>query len=247
MQENPHLVGIAAAGSLLTKQLDEYSDLDLVLVTKPEHFSEAVASRAKFCESLGNYLVGFSGEHVGEPSLWITLYEDPLLHVDFKFVRLDQFASRNDQPEILWEKEGALIKAAMEIVTKREHPNLQWIEDRFWVWVHFGATKIGRGEIFEAIDMLSFLRSRVLGPLTLAQQGAAPHGLKRIEFFPKADLGALRSTVPIYDAKSCEISLKESAKLYVELRELLSPLDLVRQRRAEMTAMKYLHEVSEKI
>ncbi|EMY71326.1 hypothetical protein [Leptospira vanthielii] len=33
--------------------------------------------------------------------------------------------------------------------------NFQWIEDRFWVWIHYAATELGRGEFFEAIDFLA--------------------------------------------------------------------------------------------
>ena len=46
-------------------------------------------------------------------------------------------------------------------------PDLQWMEDRFWVWVHYGALKIGRGELFETIDFISFLRQNVIGSLAL--------------------------------------------------------------------------------
>ncbi|MBI2206762.1 MAG: hypothetical protein HYU41_23240 [Candidatus Rokubacteria bacterium] len=49
---------------------------------------------------------------------------------------------------------------------------LQWIEDRFWVRMHYIAAKIARGELFEAIDGLVFVRSRVLGPLILSEAGA---------------------------------------------------------------------------
>ncbi|MER7057532.1 MULTISPECIES: hypothetical protein [unclassified Streptomyces] len=34
-------------------------------------------------------------------------------------------------------------------------PDLQWIEDRFWIWVHYGATKLGRGELFEVNGFLA--------------------------------------------------------------------------------------------
>src|SRR5256885_4988237 len=58
---------------------------------------------------------------------------------------------------------------------------VQWIEDRFWVWVHYIAVKIARGELFEAIDALEFVRARVLGPLILSEAGGQPNGVRRVE------------------------------------------------------------------
>ncbi|WP_147675807.1 hypothetical protein [Xanthomonas massiliensis] len=43
-------------------------------------------------------------------------------------------------------------------------PDLAWIEGRFWVWIRYATLKVGRGELFEAVDFLAFLRVRVLGP-----------------------------------------------------------------------------------
>jgi hypothetical protein len=37
-------------------------------------------------------------------------------------------------------------------------PDLQWLEDGSWVWVHYIATKIARGELLEAVDALGFVR-----------------------------------------------------------------------------------------
>jgi len=240
LQKEPALLGVAAGGSAASRTLDQYSDLDLLLVCAPEKLSDLFVERERLAKSLGNFLAGFTGEHVGEPRLYITLFDDPLLHVDFTFLNAEEFG-KVGATEILWEKEGALQAAAG--TSHPEHPDLQWIEDRFWIWVHYGAQRIGRGEIFEAIDHLSFLRSRVIGPLLQWQKGLPPRGARRLEALDYQR--EARATVPIYDARSCELSLKETAKLYVELRELKAQPDLVRQRRAEMAAMRYLHQVSE--
>src|SRR5207302_711840 len=58
-------------------------------------------------------------------------------------------------------------------------PRPQWIEDRFWVWVHYVAVKIARGELFEAIDALEFVRARLLGPLILSEAGGPPTAVRR--------------------------------------------------------------------
>ena len=69
------LVGVAAGGSFLTKTMDAYSDIDLVLVAEPGGYEDLLATRIDLAERLGNLLVAFTGEHVGEPRLLICLYD----------------------------------------------------------------------------------------------------------------------------------------------------------------------------
>lgn len=63
-------------------------------------------------------------------------------------------------------------------------PDHAWVEQRFWVWIYFTGLRIARGELFEAINFLSFLRYHVLGPLALERAGQRPIGLRRIEALP---------------------------------------------------------------
>lgn len=103
---------------------------------------------------LGNFLSGFTGEHVGEPRVLIYLYDNPLLHVDIKFVTLEELNHRDETPHILFDREKQMKKILEQ---SKEHfplPDYQWIEDRFWTWVHYSLLKIGRGEYFEAFGFL---------------------------------------------------------------------------------------------
>src|SRR5687768_5246627 len=85
---DPRIVGVSAAGSFLTGQMDEFSDVDLVVVTEPDQQDAVMRERPAIAGRLGRLLAGFSGEHVGEPRVFICLYDEPLLHVDLKFVSL---------------------------------------------------------------------------------------------------------------------------------------------------------------
>jgi len=69
---NQQVIGLAMAGSWLTNEMDEFSDLDLLLVTK-EKISNDKNSMLGYANSLGNLLSAFTGEHVGEPRLLICL------------------------------------------------------------------------------------------------------------------------------------------------------------------------------
>ncbi|MBM4259022.1 MAG: oxalate:formate antiporter [Deltaproteobacteria bacterium] len=169
LQADERIVAVAAGGSFLTGAMDEYSDLDLVIVVRPTAVSQVMHERQQIAATLGTLLTAFTGEHVGEPRLLICLYGPPLLHVDLKFASVDDAAHRVEDPVILWERDGALTAAFNGSEARYPTPEVQWVEDRFWTWVHYIAAKVGRGELFDAHDSLAILRLLALGPLALLE------------------------------------------------------------------------------
>lgn len=239
LQADERLLGVAAGGSFISGHLDEYSDIDLVLVYRDQG-GPAPAERMQVARSLGHLLAAFTGEHVGEPRLLICLYGPPLLHVDLKFVALGEFGVRVENPKILWERDGDLSTALRAAPGKWPYPDSQWIEDRFWVWIHYAAAKLGRGELFEVLDMLGFLMALVFGPLAMVEQKQRPQGTRRLETQAAKWLPALRETVATHDAHSCAAALRAAVRLYRELRERVAPANLERRKEAETEAVRYL-------
>jgi hypothetical protein len=160
LAQTPGLVGVAVGGSWLDHSLDQYSDLDLVLVLDPPQAPRLLAERPLLAASLGQLLECFTGEHFGEPRLLICLYDEPLLHVDLKFVTLPDLARRVEDPHILWQQDTQ-VSDLLQATTAHypPAPSLQWVEDRFWIWVHYAATKLGRGELLEVVSFLDYLRT----------------------------------------------------------------------------------------
>jgi len=237
LKTDQRMVGVAAAGSFITNSMDEFSDLDLVIAVEPAHQAEVMSERMKIAASLGKLLAAFTGEHVGEPRVLICLYEAPLLHVDLKFVSLEDVATRVEDPSVLWERDGRLSSALGHGEAEYPTRSPQWIEDRFWIWVHYAATKIARGELFEAIDFMSFLRGNVLGPLALALAGARPSGVRKIETIAPAFAIELQRTVATHDAADCLRALRACIELYRSLAPRKS------SERVEDAAIEYLAEV----
>lgn len=244
LQTDTRIVGVAAGGSFITNSMDEFSDLDLIIAVEPAHQVDVMADRMRIATSLGELLAAFTGEHVGEPRVLICLYESPLLHVDLKFVSLEDVATRVEDPFVLWERDGRLSSALAH--GKAEYPSrsIEWIEDRFWIWVHYAGTKIARGELFETIDFLSFLRGTVLGPLALARAGARPSGVRKIETIAPAFAVELRRTVASHDAADCLRALRACVELY---RSLTPRKSSGERERVEDAAMKYLTEVEQRL
>ncbi|HEX9391737.1 MAG TPA: hypothetical protein VF928_10550 [Usitatibacteraceae bacterium] len=242
---DPRIAGVAIGGSWLSDSMDEFSDLDLVIATSAEAHAAVLADGRKLATSLGNLLSAFSGEHVHEPRLLICLYDAPLLHVDLKFVALPDLAARVEDPEVLWERNKRMTRALQNGKAHYPAPDAQWIEDRFWVWLHYGAAKIARSELFEAMAMLSYLRVHVLGPLGLRQAGATPSGVRKIEQLAPVFAARLVDTVGGHDARDCARALAACAALYRTLRmQAPGHEGLVQRAATETAASDYLATIT---
>ena len=243
LRSDARIAGVAAAGSFARAAVDEYSDIDLVVAIEPPHFDDVLRDRSAIAQSLGPLLTAFTGEHVGAPRLLISLYGPPLLHVDLKFVALPDAAHRVDDCIVLWEREGRLSAALATERAAYPAPDLQWIEDRIWAWAHYLAGKIARGELFETLDGLGYVRARVLGPLALQLEGAQPNGVRRIESAAPGYVDALRATVADHDAASCARALRATVALYRELRERGASATLTRRSEAEAESLLFLDQI----
>ncbi len=246
-RQNPALIGLAAGGSFRSDRMDEFSDLDLVVVVEPAASEEVHEKRAALAAALGPLLASFTGEHVGEPRLLICLYGPPPVHVDLKFVTPVELAARVETPIVLWDRDGRVRIALAAGTSTWPVPDPQWIEDRFWVWVHYAAAKVARGELFEALDFTAFLRGRVLGPLALMEKSVRPNGVRRLERDAPARARQMQETVARYDARDLVSSLRAAVALYRELRDRVGGEDLERRSEAEDAAVEYLDSVARRL
>lgn len=241
-EKDKGILAVAAAGSAITQETDEFSDLDLVIVTENAIAPDAGKMRG-FAARFPGLIAAFTGDHVGERRLLICLYENPLLHVDFKFLLPQEVKNRVEDPLVLFEREGVLTRAFASAEPKWPMPELQWIEDRFWVWVHYGATKIGRGEFFEVVDFLSFLRSQVLGPMLALRYAKLPRGVRKLEqFLNEQDLAALRATHAPPERFALVAAVKNTVAIYLRERENYQTT-MSFNKRAEIAALAYLHAI----
>lgn len=117
------------------------------------------------------------------------------------------------------------------------------MEDRFWVWVHYSAAKLGRGELFEVVNFLSFLRKTVLGPLMLMKNNMLPRGVRRIENDAPEFTEKLKRTVAIHEKKSCYDAIISAISLYLDLRQDYEE-DIEIKYEAQKESIKYLKEVN---
>jgi hypothetical protein len=200
-----------------------------------------------YAKRLGNLLSGFTGEHVGEPRLLICLYGNPLLHVDIKFLTLHEFQDRIENPLLLIDKEKQLEAVINRSEATFPYPDYQWIEDRFWTWIHYALLKIGRGEYMEAYDFMGFLRMVVFGPLLHIKNKNLPRGVRKVETdLNSEDLSALQLTIPAYNKQSLFDSLRNAISLYKQLRVGLFDQNVSLQDKAEISVMNYFDEIEKR-
>lgn len=247
LRQDDRIMGIAAGGSYIDGSMDEFSDLDLVIVAGERDYDTLFCDRFSLAESLGELLSVYTGEHIGIPDLLICFYGHPLLHVDMRFVTPEVAKNRTENPVILYQKENFMDHIYSNTPSASPQHGLQWMEDRFWVWIHYLAAKIGRGELFEAMDSLPFIRQRVLAPLLMKQNGKQAMGMRRLEASIPYGFDCLIPTLARYDAADCIRAVRETAALYRELRDASSESLTVPRDKAEAMAMEYLDIIAARI
>jgi hypothetical protein len=212
------LLGLAAGGSFVHGPMDQYSDLDLNVVVHPRRATAVMETRRQIAESLGELLVAYTAEHIGLPQMLVCLYANGPIHVAMNFVTPEEFALGPERPVILWDRDGTLEEALCGHQTTSSGIDWQWIEDRFWVWTHCALTKVGRGELFSALEYLSFIREKVLGPIVLEISGGRPYTVRRVEQVAPEYVSALQGTMANYNKKEIMAAIQQEVRLYRLLR-----------------------------
>lgn len=218
LRGDERLMAALAAGSSISHQLDEHSDLDLVLVVRPEAYAEVLESHVRYPVRIDGLLLAFVGYHVGEPRLVIALYDNPIIHVDFKFVTPDPLSDHMETPIVLFEHGDEVSRRMAEGRSEWSNRDPQWLEDRFRAWVHYGAVKIARRELLEALGFLSDIRGMVLGPLAARRRGRHQRAIRRVEQLDPAFANRLNATLATDDTQDIWRALEACMKLYCDLR-----------------------------
>ena len=163
VEPDQRYVGLMVAGSGATGTMDEFSDLDLVLVCRDEQPRRAAARAARVRGGARTpaRLVHRRARRRAAAAHHPVRAAAAARRPQARLRR--QLDDRVEDGGVLWERDGAVQTALAAHRRVWPQPDLQWIEDRFWVWVHYMATKIGRGELFECLSALAFCASASSG------------------------------------------------------------------------------------
>lgn len=238
----PGVIGLVVSGSLATGTADAYSDLDLKIVTRDNMHGEAANHLDALIDACGVPVARFTAEHVGHPGMLIVLYDD-LIHIDFYLVRLGELTDKNGGMAswVLWSEDDD-IAVALGGRADAAGVDLTWFEARMWTWVWYTHSKILRGELYEALDALQYLRGNVLFALLAETAGIRPpYGSRRAEQHV-GELGPLFArTVPALERDMVMDALRVTVELYLILADpLLEQRDVERDEDARAVVLAKL-------
>jgi hypothetical protein len=219
---DPDVVGMAVTGSFAAGIADDVSDVDLRLYARSGTVETVVARVPELAAACGRVVALFVAEHLGIPTLTIVLF-DELVHVDVDVISVDRAAEHNEglPAVVLWEREP--ISAALPGTYRPDFAaDLRWMEARIWTWSWYIQSKVLRGELYEALDGLQYVRDQVLFRLLAFGRGDRPAGGRRAEAVVGDHADAFARTVPIsLDRAAFLEALRAEIDLY---RLLADPL-----------------------
>jgi Nucleotidyltransferase domain len=219
---DPDVVAMAVTGSFATGSADELSDVDLRVYVRPDSVGGVVARIPDLAAAAGRVKALFVAEHLGIPTLTIVLYDD-LVHVDFDVVAADRAAEHNDglPAVVLWEREP-ISDSLPGTYAQEVAACVRWLDARIWTWSWYIQSKVLRGELYEALDGLQYVRDQVLFRLLAFHGERRPAGGRRAEAVVGEHGVAFARTVPTsLDQASVLAALREEIDLY---RRLADPL-----------------------
>jgi len=188
---------MAVTGSFATGNADEVSDVDLRVYARSGAVETVVARVPELAAACGPVVALFVADHLGIPTLTIVLYDD-LVHVDFDVISVDRAAEHNQAlpAVVLWERDP--ISAALPGRYESDVAvDARWMEARIWTWSWYIQSKVLRGELYEALDGLQYVRDQVLFRLLALGRGDRPSGGRRAEVavgpMPTRSRGRFRS------------------------------------------------------
>lgn len=243
LKQDPRIVGVSVAGSIVNGVVDQYSDVDFVIAVESSHFSSVLSARSDIASEFGTLLTCFTGEHVGDSRLLICLYDKPLLHVDLKFIDINDLASESSTSQLLWQKDERFSTQLEQIQAQPFSVDPQWIEDRFWIWIHYVGTKIARGEVFEVLEFLSFIRSKVLVPLALQSHNKVGYGVRKIETLLPDFSKTLESTIANKTQLSQILAVQSCIEIYLDLRAQFGKASIHQHEQCQVVATQFIRSI----
>jgi len=238
-------IGLAIGGSWIDGKMDEFSDLDFYIIANQNFRNLSFENKKILIEPLGELLNCYENTHDNRVMVCLYKTNSQLLHVDIKWTDANGFKDRVENPEILFERKKILSKIIEQFPPQGyPKPDLQLHENRFWTWMHYVLSKIGRGELFEAYHYLCDVRNYCLGPMLLILNNLPGRGMRRIEQINNEDLFLLDRGTPkkIENNELLEATLT-TIEHYISTRNKIKNLDFIHADKAEKACLAYADQI----
>jgi predicted nucleotidyltransferase len=227
LREDARVLGVYLSGSFVAGKPDRYSDLDLYVVVRKECRERIKQDHSSLRAKVGELISDFPATHMGDPNQIICLYSEPYpVHVDYQYRAPEELVPRvkDRSALVFWDSSGELRAWKKKCAQVHEAyaptaESVQYFEDRFWTWCIYADSKIRRGELWEARDMIEYLRNKVIVPLMSYSLSLPLEGNRRIEDkFSDGMVSALKATLQRGHSRSAYAgALSAIVRLYLNL------------------------------
>lgn len=223
-REDPRVAAAFLGGSYARDAADEYSDLDLGLITTDEAYDDFFASRESFLQQLGELLVLQNSSRRDPDILFFILAGG--VEGDLTLGRPSRFKRMHVGPyRTLLDKQGILAGAVFPPLARPHDEQVKTLRGLIsWFWhdlAHHFIASMARGQLWSAYGALEDMRGICVNLARLdANFGAEPEGYEKVEqAVPAERLAAL-------EASCCPLereAMLRAARVIVQLYQALAP------------------------
>jgi hypothetical protein len=173
---------LAVTGSLVTGDVDRYSDLDFILLLAGHLEVEDVQGEIdRFLPLIGKPLAAFRATHLNLPNLQI-FYLDVdswVVKIDIEVYAATETVKLPEKLQVLHDPEGFFKER--EAFPIRNAVDFPMLPQKFCGWLWYTYTKIKRGEYFHAARSIDYTREHAVLPCLMYLNGLPQDGHRRIE------------------------------------------------------------------
>ena len=175
-------LSLAVSGSLVSGDLDPFSDLDLIMLAAPELELPSLQEEVnRVVPRIGHPLAVFQATHLNLPNLHIfyLAVDDWVVKIDFEVYSAANEVQLPAKLLVLHDPSDQF--ASMEKVPLRDQVDFISLQQKFCGWLWYSYTKIRRGEFFQAARSIEYTREHAVLPCLLRLKGLTQDGHRRIE------------------------------------------------------------------
>lgn len=191
-------IGIVVQGSIATNMLDEYSDIDLLIVLDDiEKLHQSISGLEPYLLNKYRILASFTANHINRENLFVFYLKKSkmILKLDIQIEKDLLFDCEQSNKYLIIRDSYNIKKSVVEI---KEIIDYNILYKKFSVWLWYIFYLIERGEYFQAARSIDFSRENALLPIIRHINGLSNFdGHRRIELLlPKQIVNELKTTYP---------------------------------------------------
>ena len=218
------IVGTILSGPAIEKRLEADTVLELIVIIEDNSYYKIIYERNKFASRFGNIISYYDDYNdtndTNDTNEFVCIYEKDLLQVTFKFVNASIILNKLFVGEIIYDKNNNLSDKLNITKKKNISLSIQWYENRFWILLNYGITKLNSNQLMEAIEYISFIRQSIITPMIHMKLNQQQRDSDYLEFDAPEFIDKLKLTVSLYDKSLISKAYEELVIFYIELRKL---------------------------